>query len=516
VILPVARRELLSAARNPKLYLWRVRVGVVEVIAAAVLSIGSQSRAGSGSAFWFLAAIALVFCLLDGLRKGADSISVEKREGTFGLLFLSGIGGLEVVLGKLASAMVRSLNGLLAFIPILALTLLLGGITGGEFWRVVLVLFITLVASTSLCLLISAVSTEDSAVWALAVLAGLCGLPPLVFGTAAWVTANPLFKNLAALSPVVLFNAASSAATLSSTRPFWVGVTALSFVSLASLFTASRIVRWNWGDQPSSSIPKKMFVFKRSQRKRAARKRELLDINPYYWLAFNPRHNRVYLGSLIAVLALAAITIICDISLGPNHSQSADNVLTFCLLAVAVIFLLGWIRVAAQGSSMLVEAQRSGFLELSIGTPIKPSDIIKGQWAALNKTIRPLRLTAVPVEIALIWLYSSQPGPFFITTLLLAQGVLGLYLIGWVGIWMALTSKTPGRAFFKTLMLGMMVPNFPCYCGLTVVIQFVLLMIARRKVQTALRALFSNLPVAGLSAPPLISAGEPPVIRFQS
>ena len=84
--------------------------------------------------------LALGFCLLAGIFLTADCLSEEKRDGTLGLLFLTDLRGYDVVLGKLIATSVHAVYGLLAIFPVLALPLLMGGVTGGEFWRVVLVL----------------------------------------------------------------------------------------------------------------------------------------------------------------------------------------------------------------------------------------------------------------------------------------------------------------------------------------------------------------------------------------
>src|SRR5262245_42058012 len=146
-MLPVVHRELRVAARNPKLYSRRLRWGVVQALAACAVLLFSGGGFRISSAEWFftiLSQVALVFCLVEGLRKTSDAISSEKREDTLGLLFLSNLTGADVVLGKLSGALIRSLAVLLPFFPILAISLLVGGTTLGEFWRVVFVLLSTL------------------------------------------------------------------------------------------------------------------------------------------------------------------------------------------------------------------------------------------------------------------------------------------------------------------------------------------------------------------------------------
>ncbi len=99
-------------------------------------------------------------CLVAGVFLTADSLSEEKREGTLGLLFLTELHGHDVVLGKLATGSVHALCAWLAVFPVLALPLLSGGVSPGEFWRVTLALNATLFMSLAAGLLVSAWSRE--------------------------------------------------------------------------------------------------------------------------------------------------------------------------------------------------------------------------------------------------------------------------------------------------------------------------------------------------------------------
>lgn len=515
MILPVATRELRTAARHRKLYQWRLRAGIVEAIAAAILFAFSGTGAGGGDAFWFLSGVALVFCLLDGLRKAADSISEEKREGTLGLLFLGSLRGSDVVLGKFTSAMVRSANGLLAFIPILAISLLLGGVTLAEFWRLVLVLFVTLIASTSLCLVVSAICREESAVSALLLLGAWCGLPPLLFGLPGRLLGKSFLQELANLSPVVLFRSSSEAAALFGTQPFWIGIAANALLGIASLALASFIVVRTWQDRPirvrGQSAPREPHV------RRPGRKRELLDVNPFFWLAFNERAHRIYLALVIGIVSLGMLAFIFCVFFLSWDADPDGTLMSFLLYPVfGATTLLGMIRTAGQASSTLVEARRSGFLELSIGTPVQPSQVMAGQWMALHKIIRPMAMIAALFGLVHIIGVAFGPaslpmGSLLVPLVSIAGAFLELYLLGWAGIWMALTSATPGRAFFKTLVIGFVLPYFSCAC-IPPLIPAILIFVARRKAHAILKNIFARSEGASL-VPPLPAGTAPPVIR---
>ena len=78
------------------------------------------------------------YCLLAGLWTTTDTLTREKNDGTLGLLFLTDLRGYDVVLGKMFSGSLRSFYGVLAVLPVLALPLLMGGVTNAQFLRTVL------------------------------------------------------------------------------------------------------------------------------------------------------------------------------------------------------------------------------------------------------------------------------------------------------------------------------------------------------------------------------------------
>ena len=163
-VLPIVERELRVAARQRSTYWVRLGIAVGAILVAVlifVLTFGLPSAQTGRHTFEWLAGIMMLYCLAYGRRATADCLSVEKREGTLGLLFLTDLKGHDVVLGKLVATSVRGFYGLLAVFPVLAIPLLLGGITNGEFWRVVLVLMDTFLFSLAIGILGSALSRDQ-------------------------------------------------------------------------------------------------------------------------------------------------------------------------------------------------------------------------------------------------------------------------------------------------------------------------------------------------------------------
>ena len=101
-----------------------------------------------------------VLCLFLPLFLTADCISEEKREGIIGLLFLTELHGYDFVLGKFIAGSLNAFYGLLALLPVMAISLLFGGLTGAEFWRIALALLNTLFVSLVAGICVSAFSRD--------------------------------------------------------------------------------------------------------------------------------------------------------------------------------------------------------------------------------------------------------------------------------------------------------------------------------------------------------------------
>ncbi len=138
--LTVADRELRSAARQKATYRtrWVTAALFFGLLVWMLWAFGGfTNRRAAPLVFKVLSVLAFLHCLFLGTARTADSISVERREGTLGLLFLTNLNSAEIIGGKLCSSALASVYGLMAIFPMLALPLLMGGITFGHFARTV-------------------------------------------------------------------------------------------------------------------------------------------------------------------------------------------------------------------------------------------------------------------------------------------------------------------------------------------------------------------------------------------
>ena len=111
--------------------------------------------------FYALTWTCLAAALGAGLFFTSDCLSEEKREGTLGFLFLTDLRGYDVVLGKLLATSLRGFYALLAFLPILAITQMMGGVTGAQYWKSSLALVNALFCSLAAGMFISAISRDS-------------------------------------------------------------------------------------------------------------------------------------------------------------------------------------------------------------------------------------------------------------------------------------------------------------------------------------------------------------------
>src|SRR5437899_1889814 len=162
--LPIVERELRVRARQKFTHRFRVGSALVAMLLVMYLLVtGSLSspRSIGKMIFQTLAWLSFAYCLLEGVRTTADCLSEEKRAGTLGLLFLTDLKGYDVVFGKLIASSLNSFYALLAIFPPLAIPILIGGVTGAEFWRLVLMLVNTLFFSLCSGMFVSAVSRDE-------------------------------------------------------------------------------------------------------------------------------------------------------------------------------------------------------------------------------------------------------------------------------------------------------------------------------------------------------------------
>lgn len=457
--LPVAERELRVAARRPSTYWLRFSVAGGLLVLATWVFLTSQ-RAGhqeSGRMIFYLLTGGLtLYALTAGVRSTADCLSEEKREGTLGLLFLTDLRGYDVVAGKLVANSLHVFYGVLAVLPIIAVPLLMGGVTGAEFARLALVLVNTLFFSLSAGMLASALcqNARPAVALALGIILLVAAGSPLL-GLLEWKLRNwngryqefflipsPGFSYFAGVEDLYKRGF--------GTGYYWsVGIVhALGWSFLA---LASWAVKHRWQDQPVLNRGVQRLDSRSNDGAGGATPRDkfrtrLLDQNAYYWLASRPWHRALW--AWWPLVFGGAVWIWGGNKFGAEWFDPAIYVATAFLLSTTMKALIG-----AEAGRQILEDRRIGAMELLLSTSLSVRDILRGQWLALRRQFLPPVLVMFLACFAM-WMagFSEMYGAgnsywFWIGLGGMVMFVADAIALYWMGLWLGLSARNPRRAF---------------------------------------------------------------------
>jgi len=396
-LLPVVERELRVAARKRGTFWTRVIAAILALLIGIGFFILVENGAfGIGTAalgkglFAVLTWLSLAVALASGLFFTADCLSEEKREGTLGFLFLTDLRGYDVVFGKLIANSLRGFFALFAVLPVLGITLLMGGVTGSLFWNSSVALINALFLSLATGMFISSISRDPQKAMAgtllLLVLIGAGG--PLA--DAALSPSGAFQPLLSATSPIYLFMMADARWP----AEFWSAFAVNQLIAWLLLGLSCLLLPRNWQTKATKLAAtqttwRRRWIYGREER-RGDLRRKLIDKNPVSWLASRERWQAVALWAVAFLFGLLfAIFVITSDKPGAPFLSFAWNWLS------GVLTLLLYLGVASQAARFFVDAQRSGLTELLLSTPLTVHQIIRGQWRAL------LRMFGLPLVLCI-------------------------------------------------------------------------------------------------------------------
>lgn len=455
--LPIVERELRERARWRSTYWVR---GAVAFIASAIsgfvlMFLTAATPGAEGTmALAILSWLAFPFVVLEGLRNTADSLSQEKREGTLGLLFLTDLRGYDVVLGKFFASSLTSFYALIAMIPALAIPVLLGGVTGSEFWRVVLALINAQFFSLTSGTLVSALSREERRAWsgAFALIAFfIVALPALAhsFGWSILLTFSPF-------TPFSLYDDASYAA---APALYWNTLALTHGLSWCWLAVASVLLPRVWQNSGARRMRRRVAPEPEEQRRN---RNAQLTANPIWWLTSRHTHQRKWLWVVVIFFCTLGVLAWAQ----SNQNTGALWALFGC--AIALHFGLA-VWVASEACSSFAEARNTGAMELLLSTPLHVRQILRGQHLALRELFSgPLMLlfcveAFLVIAQILVWAQGagSAVGSVMVLIMLgfsLVWFVLDIFAAAEVGMWFGLTNPKPTLALTKTVLVVLVLP----------------------------------------------------------
>ena len=470
--LPVVARELRVAAQRSSTFYIRAGAALIALViflyVNAFTQFGSFSSTRVGSNLLVLmSSISFVYTLFAGVFYTSDCLSSERRNGTMGLLFLTRLKSYDITAGKLTAHSLSSIYGLVATVPILALSVLFGGVTEQQFIRTVLALFNCLFLSLSVGLLASSIFLEakKSMTFTVLVLVCLCFAPAFIARVLSGLfNYTDMHSFLFLSSPFSLIQSAWSGMNI---LPFWP-----SYFFLLGLgcvcFSASSFITSKWNRISSqfgilglwnriNSSPERMRramsnCFGIGQSKRPKTEPDPL-MHPFEIIA--TRANSA--NTLLWILLLLGGIAFSWMFLQPDRM-----LLGIGMYSLFPFHIIIKILITSDACRRLNQDRDSGLLELLYVTPEPIQRLPSAYFDSIRSHyFRPTVILSILNLLALIGFYGYLARTNFDTdalllfTLILGGGIVMLFLdlnaLIWAGLREGLVNRHVNRSIFTTL-----------------------------------------------------------------
>lgn len=457
--LPIVARELRVASRRPTTYWLRSGAALVAVILATWIVLmpdfATPQKLGLAM-FVALSLVGYIFCILAGIRTTADCLSEEKREGTLGLLFLTDLKAYDVILGKLVASSLNVLYGTLAIFPVMAIPLMLGGVTIDEFWRVVVATLNNLFFSLAVGMFVSSVSRDERKAMTVCflILAGVVVLLPIAGLSIHWDSNRPhpaWFIPSPAYTSFIAFDAPFNSLGFNY---YYESLFCTQLLAWLCLGLACWIVPRTWQDKEAKQARGPSWwrqLQGRSPQMNLFIRRHFLDINPILWLT---ARDRIKFGAVwIALLGGALFWLWYSIKY-PNEVREEEG-FVFTALAYHTLLKL-WI--ASEAGRRMALDRRSGALELILSTPLSVKSILSGQFMALRQQFLIPALVVLLFDVMFLLASRLDNEMLWIWSAGIIVFIADMVTLAWVGLWMGLTSRNAGRAAGAAVVRIMILP----------------------------------------------------------
>lgn len=415
---PLVERELRAALRRPstrRLRMVFAACGMGGVIWGLLVWTGTA--AGVGALFFRGLLLAAAFSgMAAALFAASDSIARERREDTLRFLFLSNLRAQDVVAGKFAAAGLVPASLLLAMLPPLAMSAVVGQVPAEVFLRGVLALGVGLIWSLALCLRISAECVQQKTAQGISAAALLLAQPTLL----AWAATSdtPLVASL-----------------------FWPGLALALGGAWVCLKGATRRVEAVWREQGVLA----------DARESAASRRAVQDeANPLtvLWAARLRRGKGRMMGGLVLLALAGAISF--------SRFPFPETALAVLAAAQIAYLLIGLTRVAYA----FQQDRSDGSLELLLGTPLELEQLFEAFRRALVHQARPalLAFTAASAGLSAALFAVRTPVHALLPLAMAATLWIAFLSIGWVTLFRSLMSQHPFWAMLSAFLRVFLAP----------------------------------------------------------
>ena len=412
IALTVIERELRVATRQRWAWVgrWLPAALAILMFGGVYLLYPARSSGDFGKVlFHSLGFVMVLVAGVGGMLSTCDCLSREHREGTLGLLFLTELSALDVLAGKILASSLRLLLGLMAVVPVLAISFLAGGTSLRSMAMLVMAILSLLWVSMAAGVFASARyrTAGQSLAGAMLVMLILCvGLPALAsINETSWSV-----KWLTQLCWLAWPLSAYGILVAQGPMPeFFKTLGVVQVVSWGLLLLAGLRLSGSWrvvGD--GSGVRFRSFRFwVAGPAARERLKRRLLDDTPYAWRCCLPAGR----GRLVWLwVGLSWFIYVLGCLMRPRWFFTPESVLfmTFCTHLVLKVW------VALETPRVFISDRFSGAMELLRVSLLSPRELVWGQCKALVLLFGGPVLTTVLVEVALLIIgpWGGQGGAF--------------------------------------------------------------------------------------------------------
>ena len=412
--LPIAERELRVMAHQNRTWWQRVFIllGALAIFGFAYLMFRRWATAGmlGRQMFTILGGFSFAYALLSGPLVTVDCLSRERRDGTLGLLFLTDLRSYDVVVGKMLAASFGVVVGLTAAVPVIAIPILMGGVTLIHLSYVALAIVNAMFLSLAVGTFASSLCRSGRKSLALTVGALLLltfGFPILgdaVFGIRPGMPNSQWFYLLCPL-----YSMERSLGGLR--RPvwhFWMNMGGLHGLAWLCLALACWRTAMSWRDLPVSASwvrwsERLERLSKGTNQARHSWRRFILDRNPVAWL-----EGRHWLEPrlLWAVILIYAGYLTATHLIWPQSWPSRDMMDALPFISHYILCL--WLAIHAP--RRLADDKQSGALELLLCTPVTARSVVRGNMMILRRRFGRALLALLMLDLFLIYSFFHVHG----------------------------------------------------------------------------------------------------------
>jgi hypothetical protein len=350
--------------------------------------------------------------------------------------------------------------------------MLMGGVTGAQFWKASLALVNALLCSLAVGMLVSSLSRDSqkamgAAFVVLLLMLGGTSLVDFINLKLRGPFPVPFFD---LLNPGYVFAQASAWGR----SAYWCGL-GINLVGFGALLILTSLLvprTWQERSRKPAATHRGYVVRYGSDRSRVALRRKLLERDPVLWLGCRERWQSLAIWTLALFMVLAVGTgAALTLYLGAPFS-----VVWMAWGSLRGVFSVGlYLWAASQAGRFFIDARRSGLMELLLVGPLPAKQIVRGNWRAL------LRMFGMPLLLIFamnmagsilsqeVWngaavrvsgLQSSLAVAIVSSMATGVTTIVNLVALGWFGMWMGMTSKNNNFATLKTLLFVQVIPWF--------------------------------------------------------